>query len=1071
MHSQPLAMARTHFFVLIFITSLFRCHAWTLSKLTGAPTKFKDIGPQFTLPGTTAVQYSHPLTAPVYTQNSEPLQPFGAYTKRKVLSTVRQGTSFTINLNAPNGFYDIFIGFTPPSNCVDGDNVFHVSLGGSIILPSYDIVKHTKSCKTPVIESFSWIKLQPSSKLTFRAISGVASVSFILITAPVARCTALKVQNAPAHLAHSIPGKYPQDAASYIDRSSKGYRTVYMNGLKSHSHFPVKGRVARISSYTWSAYPSGRVLSRKAVFPYDFPLGTTHLSLEVVDEACDVSRDTTAVAVSTNVQSGAYCYFYEPMQKLPIAGTLGKSPKPVYSLKFPTAAFNFDRMGNHPVLKRNFVARCVFFIKFNKDTNAVFSMGAVNSGRATLYKDNGLIIDTAQELSSERLGISSGLASFELIYQRTSAKSPELSLKMNGALPRLLHDNSAIQTIISSISPAQASLTGGNEVMISGYGLFWPLKIRFGNIAVRPEWRGNSPTRVFVKTPKVLSSKVLPLSIETRPGIISNSKPFTFSNRCNALGFQKKQLTMKSGGGPVPIKLATSAALGNDGRLYIGSGEGKVHSLAYDSQTLKVMSFCSSPTLHDARYKKRNGAFAPRSVLGVALDPRDKTPRPYASVSTLLWSFQMDTRNKKGWSNGVVLRLVPIPKTPAGICLKLDKIIVSNLPVSPRDHAVNALVFTLQGDLLISLGGHTNAGLPSRETGGVWETYFSGSVVIARLSRGRNFNGIIPYKNPENSRTAVPVAGYDDVAFYATGLRNLFSMEMTRDGRIFGVDMGTNCGQGDVASACGEYVESKASKKNLNDHQLGLVIVDANARVCKKGPSRVDKILEIKQGKYYGHPNLQRAARSGAISECKWIDPSTNTHPDGSRPPPNYQRPVRMIYSAKTGVIEYGSRNFCDELRGDLLLSQYSEQSTWRLRMGKTNKQPQDQPFELIKGYSGIKVIENAHGDMLFPRHKRPGVFVSKANASQRNGLFASNAVPFLHGKNGGTTITIGGWGFQTPATVLVGGKKCTIRKQSVVEILCVVPARGGGRQTVDVKVVIGSQEALLEKAVLYMSV
>ncbi len=76
--------------------------------------------------------------------------------------------------------------------------------------------------------------------------------------------------------------------------------------------------------------------------------------------------------------------------------------------------------------------------------------------------------------------------------------------------------------------------------------------------------------------------------------------------------------------------------------------------------------------------------------------------------------------------------------------------IITGLPVSDHDHAVNGLEFTDDGNLMIQVGGNTNAGVPgpisSRED--LDEGYFSAATLIAYLSTGeRNSYDICLHSN------------------------------------------------------------------------------------------------------------------------------------------------------------------------------------------------------------------------------------------------------------------------------------------------------------------------------------
>eukprot|EP00171_Calliarthron_tuberculosum_P011615 IDg11615t1 len=91
-------------------------------------------------------------------------------------------------------------------------------------------------------------------------------------------------------------------------------------------------------------------------------------------------------------------------------------------------------------------------------------------------------------------------------------------------------------------------------------------------------------------------------------------------------------------------------------------------------------------------------------------------------------------RNKvKGWANGKVQTLIVGCK-----CFCQVRDIVTGLPVSNKDHTVNKMVFLPNGDMLLTVGGGTNAGhnTPGNPLGGQPETPLSASVLLVKTSKG-----------------------------------------------------------------------------------------------------------------------------------------------------------------------------------------------------------------------------------------------------------------------------------------------------------------------------------------------
>lgn len=1049
----------------------------------------------------------------------------GTFLPASVFSSSISGTRFSVPLRTiPHDIYDLTFAFVQVSGCSTGHHVFDVLLDGVSKLDSYDIFTAAANrCHRPVAVTFARQRLP--AVLIFSAVStsagSRASIAYLSVTRSAAawetKCERpVSKHGLPKHLAHAVPGSYKPET----DWQGIGYFTIFLDGRQSHSHYAHhgKGKSARLVSFTWTEMNSGRLISRRSSLRHAFPVGVSYVTLMVVDDACNRHVASTSVTVTAAVKPGAYCYFYYLSTAAVSSGRM-PAPQTIFSktLQAPFAAavardapvFDFDSM--HPPLRAlpRFVARCVFFITVSRRGRAdgggdktPVSVIVPGGGekqqqrrklRARLFQGTRLAVDSAS-VAARGVRLSPGQTAFELhalAFGGTGGPRRRVSVLVSRQPPKTSYDETSVMPVLTSVSPARASLSGGNVVSVSGYGLYWPLTVYFGNVKAIAEWRGSTSTRLFIKTPRVKSASVLPLSVQSKPDIVSNKLRFNFSDACDSIAFAREQLIPR----PTMLKLVTAAVYGNDNRFYLASLTGKVFRLAFDALSLTVRQTCESPVLYDERYRSNVGTLAQRAALGITLDPRDSPPRPYVSLNTLEWPHRITTDNKLRWANGAVDRLVntDVPggaaanskqkKTGSGSdgshCLAFDKHIVTNLPVSRRDHGVSALLFTQGGDLLISLGGHTNAGLPSHAMGGSWEGYFSSAVLIARLSRGAKFNGEIQYvSNPSSPARARPKRT-GDVDLFATGTRNLFSMTMLRDGRVLGVDMGSNCGQGNVSSSCAEY--SPRDNREEIAHMNGRVVVDQSdpdAKTCPYGPSRVDKILHVKQNGFYGHPNLQRSRPD----ECRWVDPVTSRLPPRyaqKAAPRRYIKPFAMVFSAKTGLVQYGASLFCGELRGDVLLSQYSETGTWRLRLGaRGTGGPLDEPYQFIHGFSGMAVMESIHGDLIMPRYKHAGVFVAKARTrleterQKARSLTAINALPFRHGSRGGTVMYIGGFGFKKSGTrVFVGKRPCRVLKSSGREISCVVPPKSGGPMQADVTVMVGKMKSVLPKAVLYMSV
>lgn len=1038
-----------------------------LCLLTSTPAKGQtsiDFGPSTVISGTTSFQNVGILQ----TKNSRGIPANG-------FKWSRFGQNFQASLNLAPGTYDIHLGFIETSLCKNSARIFHIYVNERLERESFDIFSAVGFCHKAHVSTVTRVTVSPIKVLPIRvkfvAVSNQASISYIRVSSSANACvpvtrTANILQQ---HLAHAVPGSYPP----LVDNDGNKFESTLIDGRNSHTHFSYSGGSGKIISYEWRLLKSGTIISRKAFFWYKFPMGTTRIRLSVMDSACTQDSAETTITVTGTNQPGQYCYFY-PVTAHLNPGALLRNRRPVAAFLSKSLNTDFPVL---PITMFKFMARCVFFINFNKSKKSKFSMSTAGSGSARVYEGIDLILDSKSSSQSIPKNIPKGMMAFEVIYARTNTKTkPTLQLKVDGIIPKQVsHDRSQVLPIISDINPKSGILSGGTNVRISGYGLYHPLKVRFGTNSVAVD-RSVSDRQAIASSPSRLQGGTVQLIVQTANGPISNSLPYQYggTDKCGNVAFTNTKLSMASNGN-VPLNQPTSAALGNDNRLYFGLRSGVIQVVTYNYFSLKVTAICKSNTLHDSRYKLPGGKPSIRTILSIAFDPRDKVPRPYVGVSSLFWGIfkYISPTNKRAWSNGAVERFKPASaatkaRNPSQ-CLEYDKNIVRNLPVSDADHGINELVFTDYGDLLIAVGGNTNMGLPSYKFGGRWENIFSGAVLIARLSRGSKFNGNISYSTPTNMEIAKPKPGYTDVQTYAMGLRNLFSLTMARNGRIYGVDMGPNCQFGNTSTSCSQYKPAPNPFVDKVNRVPGTIIDRKQQGVCRFGPSRGDKLVEVKKGKFYGHPNIQRALLTNKYGECAWIDPITGKRPDGGPPPSNYQHRLSYFQSAKTGVREYNSNLFCGKLRGNLVMSKSIGEGTYRLVLNK-NGQVQGAPFRFA-GTSGIRVIENMHGDLFFPKYFGQGVNVLKAIVPTRTGLFISNALPFRHGRGGGTPITIGGWGFKQGVKAFIGRKLCKIDNVQPRQLVCTVPAWTTGSRLVEVSVKIGNQESTLNEAVRYMSI
>lgn len=175
------------------------------------------------------------------------------------------------------------------------------------------------------------------------------------------------------------------------------------------------------------------------------------------------------------------------------------------------------------------------------------------------------------------------------------------------------------------------------------------------------------------------------------------------------------------------------------------------------------------------------------AILGLAFNPLGKYSKNSAVSYMLVSVLYFKVKNTgHRWDNGEIVawKLVNSKR-----CMTFDRNVISDLPVSDRDHGVNVLTFDNSGRLYIAVGSDTNAGVESKQFGDIPESQLSASVVVAEVSR-KGFNGRLKYNQYKNIVTAKKVSGA--VSPLATGIRNCLGLSFQSRFGLYAVDIGMN---------------------------------------------------------------------------------------------------------------------------------------------------------------------------------------------------------------------------------------------------------------------------------------
>ena len=369
-----------------------------------------------------------------------------------------------------------------------------------------------------------------------------------------------------------------------------------------------------------------------------------------------------------------------------------------------------------------------------------------------------------------------------------------------------------------------------------------------------------------------------------------------------------------------PLPSPTRLAWAPDGRLFVGDLRGRVTALEFDAEwnevgRVEVASLLGTES--DA-------------ILGLAFDPLDG--RLFVAHSRL----QAGGCEDREWPfRGRISALSP----PA---YDSWETVVTGLPNGKTSHGVNDMVFLPNGDLLVSIGGVTNAGVPSCAMGGIPESPLSAAVLRLRV-HAEDFDGEIRYRrttdelpsDDQRDGDVLEVIGDRWGSVEATGLRNAFGMERTRTGRVYVLDNGPNPGEGDAL---------------MGDVQVAV-------------GEHPDELVLLEPGAYYGHPAPVRGERFYHSS----LDSATSDHVQ-------FVQALVRLPASTNGIVQMKT-----ELLGlqDALVLQQFDGETLVLELDAEDL-PVGTPRVLLRDFPCLDVIEGPGGELVGTDLRRGRVLIAR---------------------------------------------------------------------------------------------
>lgn len=320
------------------------------------------------------------------------------------------------------------------------------------------------------------------------------------------------------------------------------------------------------------------------------------------------------------------------------------------------------------------------------------------------------------------------------------------------------------------------------------------------------------------------------------------------------------------------VPFPTSMVAGPDGRLYVTELFGKIHALTLGPNK-EVVNDQIITTLGS------------RLALGITVDPASTPSNVILYVS----------HSSPSLDNGVPNSSTVTRLSGPGFTTRED--VITGLPRAKANHAINAVEFGPDGRLYIAQGGNTGAGAPNNgntEFGTMEEQPLSAAMLVANI-KAAGFDGSC------NNLTDIFGPPPCDVTTYATGLRNAYDFAWHSNGNLYAPDNGLG--------VTGTFPPSPTAPC------LGMGNTSSWQTGGHNPGAQTDLLFRVQQGKYHGHPNPRR-------NECVFQGGSYQ----GVAPLPNYAPPIFDLgeHRSADGTIEYTASAFCGDLKGQLLIANFS---------------------------------------------------------------------------------------------------------------------------------------------------
>jgi len=584
----------------------------------------------------------------------------------------------------------------------------------------------------------------------------------------------------------------------------------------------------------------------------------------------------------------------------------------------------------------------------------------------------------------------------------------------------LAHDQTGLVPVIHALTPSGA-IVGGDPIVIQGTGFFPPeqVVVHWGDLdLIAADFTLLTPTRIELVSPP--GGGAIAVSVENANGP-SSARTFQYLlEGPPPIQFRRDTI--------VAVPQPTAGVFGPDGKLYVASLDGRISVLTFDDDYQLV-----AQTIHAGVSGLVN-----RDTLSVAINPYDP-PSPvklYVGHGDHFLHGGATPTGPSAYTGQISVLTGPDFDAPVPL--------ITGLPVSNHDHGINGIAFDNNGDLFISVGSMTNAGVLALNSGDLPESPLSAAIVKARLSKP-GFNGTVTYvetvgglpNDDQRDGEEVDVAPGIDVAVHAAGLRNAYGVVYTTHGHLYATDNGPNVGFGPAST--GPHTQAA-------------------------DPYDDDELCLVEWGNYYGSPNRSRGR----------TDARQNVYYAGLSGPPSIPdtlfQMIAWLPPSSNGIDEYRADTFGGQMRGELIVQRYQNKLR-RVKLRADGRASTGQ-FLIEPNPLGLGCVNGPGGVIVSLDYLGGEIEVFEPDDLTSAQLVVHDIFPWRAPATGGTPFTIAGRGFGNLATttVTIGGQPATLSEVTWGRIRGTFPAVASpSSQLLDVVVQVGGDSDALAQAFRYL--